>query len=885
MNRNKDDERFDRDLDRAIRDIRDESVDPAVIDAAGRRVWSRLERHAGGAPTGAIRTCSDFQGLFPAYLDGKLPEARTLLLEDHVRECVRCRRALHAARSTPPRAARPALAARHGAWRSPWTWALAAVVLAAAVLAVVRLHGLESGAPIRVASVSGALYELSGDVVRPVSPGARFANGETVRTAKDSDAVIELEDGSRVEMDQRSELRVTRRGKDATIGLARGNVIVQASDQGSGHLYVRTDDCLVSVTGTVFSVVHGNRGSRISVIEGEVHVDDQRGREVLHPGDQISTDPRLAPVPIAQEIGWSRNLDQHLALLKELSALKRELHERIPDPGLRYSTRLLDLAPEGTVVYLALPNLSETLDQAYRLLQHKVETSPALGAWWRETMVASGGDRKLEDAMREIVRFGGQLGDEIVVTLQNGDDGRGDGPVFLAELEQPDEFRRLVRDKLAARSAGEAEQLPMRIVEDPSKLTGHAAELLFWPHGNILVAAMRPADLQRAAGGGGFAHSAFHDRLADDYHEGVEILFGADLESIVGHGASADATASLSQLGLSDLRHLIVERHEEGDRTRTRAALTFDQARRGLASWLAEPGPLGSLRFISADASAAAAFVVRTPASLLAELFDAIGSHDGGFKTALEQFQRDHGVDLVQDVAGPLGGEVAFALDGPVLPQPAWKLVMEVYDQNGLQQAVEWAVEQVNEAARREGRGGLSLTVESVAGRTYHRVTSQDAGLSLVYTFVDGYVVVAPQRALIDRAIRYRESGYALPDSERFKDLLPRDGQAYFSAIVYHDLGPIIDPLLRNTLARSAPLTPEQRAAVKELSHDAAPSLFYAYAAPQRIVVGGSDRAGLFGSDLWSGLSLGSILSMQAELQHAAPGEDPDYDGSGSDGR
>ena len=69
--------------------------------------------------------------------------------------------------------------------------------------------------------------------------------------------MLRLEDGSLVEMSERAELAVGNRrplwerGRgDGVIDLARGAIIVEASDQGSGHLFVDTEDCRVAVTGT-----------------------------------------------------------------------------------------------------------------------------------------------------------------------------------------------------------------------------------------------------------------------------------------------------------------------------------------------------------------------------------------------------------------------------------------------------------------------------------------------------------------------------------------------------------------------------------------------------------------------------------------------------------
>ena len=66
----------------------------------------------------------------------------------------------------------------------------------------------------------------------------------------------------------------------------------------------------MAVVGTIFSVNSGAKGSRVSVIEGEVRVRHsgavRADLRVLRPGDQIATG-RLLGAPMAQEFAWSRN--------------------------------------------------------------------------------------------------------------------------------------------------------------------------------------------------------------------------------------------------------------------------------------------------------------------------------------------------------------------------------------------------------------------------------------------------------------------------------------------------------------------------------------------------------------------------------------------------
>src|SRR4030095_10948695 len=115
---------------------------------------------------------------------------------------------------------------------------------------------------------------VSGHDVQGIKVGQRVERGEAVRTGADSGAMLELADGTRVEMAAKSEFSLVRARDGVKIKLARGNVIVSAAKQ-HGHLYVETADCNVSVVGTVFSVSSTIKGSRVAVIEGEVLVEEE----------------------------------------------------------------------------------------------------------------------------------------------------------------------------------------------------------------------------------------------------------------------------------------------------------------------------------------------------------------------------------------------------------------------------------------------------------------------------------------------------------------------------------------------------------------------------------------------------------------------------------
>lgn len=867
-------------LDHAIAEVRDDLPDPTVEREAAARVWERLSRQApaapgrGTAPAEHIRSCADYQSLIPSYLAGELPAARVLLLEDHTRECIPCRKALKAARSGEPVRARRRGARPSSDASTPsriWLALAASLLLVAGLAGALALSGVFGGPELgaRVAAVEGSLLRLDGERALPLELGAEIAEGEVLRTTRGSRAVVRLGDGSQVEVRERSELSFDRGRRGTTVRVDRGDIIVEAAKQHDGHLYVATDDCLVSVTGTIFSVSHGTKGSRVSVIEGAVTVEENRGETVLHPGDQIATRQALGSVPVEQEVAWSRNRERYAELLAELKALDEELQRTLAATGLRYDSRLLRAVPADTAIYLAMPNLSDELAEMYASFERRLADSEVLARWWQERVGEGGFDAHLEEVVGHVRDLGAHLGEEIVVALSLGEDGDPEGLLVLAEVVRPAAFAAVLADEVERLNAQAGGHLPLVVVADPSTAAAvDGAALYLWPAGDVFAAATDLARLRELAailaapGSEPFAGTSFYTSLAEAYGQGAQWLAGVDVGRILAGATGGDGdddARALEFTGLRDVEHLIIERKARDETVHTGAVLSFADVRRGAASWLAAPAPMGSLEFLSADTNLAAAFVVEDPATILEETFRFVEATDPDFRGELDRFQAEHGVDVLADLAAPLGGEMAFALDGPALPKPAWKVVAEVYDPAGLERALEWAVEQVNGSQVAQGEEpGLSHSCQETGGRTYCVIGFSAGGqgsgaMEIHYTFEDGYLIAAPARGLLDRALQVRRSGYTLVDAPDFTALLPQDGYLNFSAVFYSNLGSLGDALMK--AASGAGLPEEQRQALENLDLGS-PVLTCAYGADDAIRLVSTSRGGLLTSRLGSLLGL-----------------------------
>lgn len=902
---------FDQILDNATSEIRNERIDSTVVDEAAGRVWARLAAEAPAALNsntvvesndGRIGGCADFQSLIPAHLTGSLSEARSLLLVDHTHECIPCRKAMKDARTRFANRTAPtkkaAVSRRYSIQPVVLRWGIAAALIIG--VGLVALPFIQRWAPLggdleaTVQAAEGPVYQIADTRSTPVTSGGKLAKGESIRTAKDGHALVRLGDGSVIEMKDRSEFSLTKNSLGTTIHLNRGAIVVEAAKQGKQHLFVDTGDgSHVSVTGTVFSVNSGTKGSRVSVIEGEVHMDHAGTERVLRGGEQATTNASIEKISVKDEVAWSKKAAQYAETLAAFASLKKELNH-VQQPGVRSSTHLLDLMPENTIVYAALPNLTTTIVESHRIMQERINQNPALREWWEKKENREG--HRVDQVIGTIQEFGEYLGDEIAVSVSMDENGEPVAPLVLAELKNSAGFQQFVEQQIA-KYAGDSKagnRPEIRFVNDPLTATpataepGKKAEALYvWIQNDLFAASPKLDQLQALATivkqgqTSSFTGTAFHNRVAQSYQEGAGLVVAANLERVIERAKpelikgknSEQRESALKQLGILNFKYLVLDQKTTEGKTHTVATVSFSEAQRGIPSWLADPGPMGSLEYISPDANLVAGFVVRDPVKLVDDLLGVLETVSPDLRKTLDKQQADHGLDIRRDIATPLGGEFAFAIDGPILPTPAWKMVFEVNDSAHLQQTLERIVGEVNKEAAKFGKTGLVWDRADVGGRTYYTLRSADFGVEVNFTYVNGYVVMGPSRAMVARSVQMQEQGYTLLRSQRFTAGLPADGNANFSAIFYHNLAPLVQPFAERVASSAGSLPQEQQQAIKAMAADMPPTLAYAYARGDSITFAANTEGGPFGLSPATLLGVPNSLEIQHILQQGLHGK------------
>jgi len=261
------------------------------------------------------------------------------------------------------------------------------------------------------------------------------------------------------------------------------------------------------------------------------------------------------------------------------------------------------------------------------------------------------------------------------------------------------------------------------------------------------------------------------------------------------------------------------------------------------------------------------AFVVKSPTAIVDGIVNLqSGGVSGSAQKSFDDVKEATGVDVRNDLAMALGSEFSLSLDGSAIPVPSWKLVTEVYDPAKLQAALQKFAEAYSRETVKRGNAPLRISQEVVDGRTFYMIAGGDGSplTEAHYTFADGYMLAAPSRVLLTKALQVKVSRASITHSPNFIALLPRDHYNNFSAVIYQNLGTTLAPII----SLFGGMIPQGRgpagsgpeSMIKNLSNMKS-TMIAAYGEPDKISVATSGNL--------MGLSLSNLIT--GDLKNAVP--------------
>ena len=736
-------------LERALHEMKEEPMDARTLEAARARVWEKMTNTVSA-------TCAEFRQDFGAYLGKELGDSRRMLLEDHLARCPGCRARVAEMKGERTIVAMPVRSS------SRWVrWgvlgAAAALLLAVLYLGRDAIDGIMApgGPRATVVSADAGLYRLP---IGSLGAGAAIGEHESVRTGPGAHAVLRLADGSMVDVNERTELFVTAAWSGQAIHLQRGDIIVKAAKQRRGRLRVLTRDSIASVKGTVFAVSAGMGGSVVSVVEGSVAVEQPGKAVLLSPGQQAASNPALSS-SVANAISWSPEAESYLELLTSLVKIEREL-ANLP-AELRTNSTLLSYLPAAAAVYGTIPNPGVTIGQALFLAEEQSAQNATFGAWWN-----SDAGRLLRQMIDRVQTVNPLLGDEIVFCASlPGIDERV--PIVMAGVQRG--RRAELSSALEGLFAAAGESPAAYSVSDDLLIVSNSPSHLAWAI----------AHLGQGAG------SSFAAALEDRYRRGVGWLFGMDAPPVV-KMASGDDVPPIELAGRIGMKYVFMEQRAPAGAVENEVTFEFQGARTGMGSWLADAGSGGAAEYLPADVLLAGYVSTREPLQLFEEFIAQITRSEPAFEHDLATMDEKLGAGFVQNLAGALGTEAAFALTGLSTSGPTWVMASVANNPPVIDSSLQKLVEAFNaELGPDEQSKRIVLQQENAGGRTWSTMKPGGLPVGIVWTYDGGYLVAASDRGVAERAIATRNGGSPLVWSPEFLGQLPWSAGLHPSAFAW----------------------------------------------------------------------------------------------------
>jgi hypothetical protein len=499
---------------------------------------------------------------------------------------------------------------------------------------------------------------------------------------------------------------------------------------------------------------------------------------VLLLGTQCRAQGVKAENPFAN--AWSRDLSNYPGLPVELSVLVAKLQQNVQFPPPRHESHLLPLLPPTTFTYIAIPNCADAADQTLKTFRQELAESSLLRGWWEHGEVAKSGPM-VEQSVGHYSQFNQFLGDEIVIATEMKDDL----PKFLAvsQVRKPG-LKKYLEEMMRSWGTAKPRVLGPEDLAASSE-TGPKGQMVMLVRPDFFIAAADMATLRDFtarldSSSREFGSTAFGQRVAQEYREGVTVLAAADLQRIVSWSSQTRApSAAFRESGFADAQYLVWDHKPIDGKRLSQVEMSFTGPRHGAAAWLANSSPLGGLEFVSPKAALAATVNLSDPAQIYDDAKELAQLSGSQSFAAIPSFERALNLSVKNDLLSLLTGELTVELDpvdAPTLFQ--WKAMLQVKDATHLQHTLNLLT------------GPLSSGIEPVEddGVTYYgfRVPSGKKPTEIDYAFADSYLIIGSSKNSVAEAVNVHKSGGSLAQSKSFLGELPQS-TLKASALVYQD--------------------------------------------------------------------------------------------------
>ena len=483
----------------------------------------------------------------------------------------------------------------------------------------------------------------------------------------------------------------------------------------------------------------------------------------------------------ATDNAWTRDLAKYPGLLVEMGEVVLSL-EKIEFPAGRTQSALLPLLPKSTFAYAAFSNYGGVAGEALKVLRQALKEKPALREWWQHGETSKDVAKAL-DALERAAQFHGYLGEELLVSAAL--DGKQPRVLLLAHVRKPG-LKEFLQQTIALYSTKTKSSVRVLEMDELSAATtlapGEDLAVLVRPD-YVLAATdlptLRDFNTRLAADSKEFIATPFGQRAVEEYRNNLTFLGAVDLREILNQvPPAARQDATFQSTGFSDLKYFIWEHKDISGKFVSQSELSFTAPRRGMAGWLSNSRPLGSLDFVSPKAITALTLALKDPAKILDELIELTRLAKNDLSISLAQLDQAMQLNLRNDVLAQLTGEITMEFVKIASPLPEIRASLGLKDMARLQATFEKFFAAAQLPIARKAEGGVEYSTLTIP---------QNPPLEICYAFVDGYLVMGTGRATVVEAVNLHKSGGSLAKSAGFRAALPPGSSTEASAFFYQN--------------------------------------------------------------------------------------------------